>query len=63
MHVSIYAVNSIAKSLCGTLTHTDTRAEEPLKIAEVVVTVKSRIQEMNRECICMRQVHDLAGWV
>jgi len=34
---------------CGTLTHTNTRVEEPLKIAEVVVSVKSRIQEMSTQ--------------
>jgi len=34
---------------CGTLTHTNIRVEEPLKIAEVVVSVKSRIQEMSTQ--------------
>ncbi len=41
-----------------------TRVEVPLRIAEVVATVKSRIQEMSRESLYrMRQVHELTGWI
>lgn len=50
MHNSMYAVNSIV--------------EEPLRITEAVVTVKSLIQEMSSEPLYrMRQVQELTGLI